>query len=190
MEELEKERAAMWAQWKAEMMNEGERVRRQASRKRLVQDCYEAVVQPCQVSVMNIVANVEVFLSNMPLTIGAVGLSWVTMGVVWFKFTEEMLDSCHRVHYFSEKCSFREFPGCFECDVNNPYYRAALSFHTLCSFVSLLACILFMAKVILAPSIVIDMLRNPTTSSPVGVWAIAMVCCFAGHGIVGEVRLT
>ena len=111
----------------------------------------------------------------------------MTQGVVWFKFTEEMVDSCQHVHYFSNHCSFQEFPGCFECDVNNPYYEVAINFHYLCSTVSAICCFLFLTKVILAPQAVLDMLNNPTTSTPCGVFCIAMVCTFAGHyGIMGE----
>ena len=104
------------------------------------------------------------------------------------KFMEEMVDSCHHVHYFSEQCAFREFPGCFRCDVDNPYYKVALKFHWMCSSVSALACVLFIAKVILAPNVVLEMLQNPTTSTPAGVWCIAMVCTFAGqHALFGEI---
>ena len=98
-----------------------------------------------------------------------------------------MVDSCQHVHYFSSQCKFREFPGCFECDVTNPWYQLALNFHWLCSTVSGIACILFILKVILAPHTVIHMLKNPTTSTPVGVFCIAMVCTFAGQrGAFGE----
>ena len=97
-----------------------------------------------------------------------------------------MVSTCQHVHYFSNQCTFREFPGCFECDVNNPYYKVALYFHWFCSSVAALSCILFITKVILAPQVVWDMLKNPTTSTPAGVFCIAMVCTFAGYGLAGE----
>ncbi|CAB9507167.1 expressed unknown protein [Seminavis robusta] len=187
MQELEKERVAMMELWKAEMRREEERMRQE--QQRLFHDfgCYEAIIRPCIDSLLSMLATFEVVLSNMPLTVGAVGLSWVTQGTVWFKFTEEVVSTCVHAHYFSDQCSFLEFPGCFACDVTNPYYQAALYFHLFCSSVSALCCLLFLAKVILAPNVVLDMLKNPTTSTPVGVWCIAVVCTFAGqYGIVGE----
>lgn len=187
LEELEKERTVMLAQWKSEMRMEQERMRQDGSRQRLSRDCYDALIKPWVDPIISVLSNAEVVLSNMPVTIGALGLSWVTMGVVWFKFTEEMLDSCQHVHYFSSRCKFREFPGCFECDETNQYYKIALHFHWLCSTVSAIACGLFVLKIILAPQTVLHMLQNPTTSTPVGVWCIAMVCTFAGqHGALGE----
>lgn len=187
MQDLELERAALMTKWKAEMMMEEERYLRQDSFGRLVVDCCEVLIKPCVGHFWIMFANTEVVLSNMPLTIGAVGLSWVTMGVVWFKFMEEMVDSCHLVDYFSEDCKYQEFPGCFECDVDNSWYKVALTFHQICSTVSGIACLLIVFKVIMAPNVVLDMLKNPTTCTPVGVWCMAMVCTFAGqHGLLGE----
>jgi len=84
MDDLERERATMLAEWKKEMLMEEERIRQQGSRQRLLRDFYEACCCSWLVdSVYSFLANAEVVLSNMPLTIGALGLSWVTMGVVW-----------------------------------------------------------------------------------------------------------
>merc|ERR1712238_650775 len=44
---------------------------------------------------------VENFIGNLPLTIGAVALAIVTLGVVWLKFAEEYLDTCEPVHFQS-----------------------------------------------------------------------------------------
>jgi hypothetical protein len=131
-------------------------------------------------------ATVEVFIANVPLTIGAMGLSWVTMGTVWFKFMEENNDSCRPVHYYSPQCTFSEFPGCFQCDTSLPIYQLALYFHYLCSTVAATCCILFVLKTILAWPVVADELSNPTTSTPIGVVCIATVCAFAGQGKIGE----
>jgi len=99
-----------------------------------------------------------------------------------------MIESCHHVNYLSDSCTVRELPGCFECDTSDPRYKIALCFHWICSTVSGIACTLFILKVILAPNAVLDMLKNPTTSTPVGVWCLAMVGTFAGvHGTIGEV---
>jgi hypothetical protein len=49
---------------------------------------------------------VEAFIGNLPLTIGAVAMAVVTLGVVWFKFAEECLDTCEPVHFHSSQCTF------------------------------------------------------------------------------------
>ena len=132
-------------------------------------------------------ATVEVFLANMPLTIGGLGLSWVTLGVIWFKFMEESIGACTPVHYYSDQCSFPEFPGCFACDTTNPIYRTALTFHLCCHVVAGLCCLLFFLKVLTGGAAVLDELRNPATSTPMGVVGITMVCVFAGRfGWFGE----
>ena len=128
----------------------------------------------------------EVFLSNIPLTIGAVGLSWVTQGVVWFKFMEENIDSCTPVHFNSPACTFPEFPGCFDCDTANSVYRIVLTWHYFCHVVAGTCCFLFLLKVLLAWQLVVDELKNPATSTPMGVVCITAVCVFAGRGLIGE----
>jgi hypothetical protein len=50
----------------------------------------------------------ESFFANLPLTIGAIALSIATLGVVWFKFAEETMDSCIPVHFHSVQCTFPE----------------------------------------------------------------------------------
>ena len=50
----------------------------------------------------------ESFFANLPLTIGAISLSAATLGVDWFKFAEENMDSCQRVHFHSAQCTFPE----------------------------------------------------------------------------------
>ena len=78
----------------------------------------------------------ETFISNLPQTIGAVALAIVTLGVVWFKFAEENMDSCVPVHYRSHHCTFYEFPGCFECETSTKWYNFAVHFHYCCSAVA------------------------------------------------------
>lgn len=53
----------------------------------------------------------ESFFGNLPLTIGAIGLSIGNLGVDWFKFTEESLSSCQPVHFHSAQCTFPEVRG-------------------------------------------------------------------------------
>ena len=130
--------------------------------------------------------NVFVFLSNMPLTIGAVGLGWVTQGVVWFKFMEENTDSCVTTRFNAPECTYPEFPGCFECDTTNRIYQVVVLFHYFCHLVGFLCCILFLLKAVLAWQVVVDELSNPATSTPMGVVCITMVCVAAGRGVIGE----
>lgn len=129
----------------------------------------------------------EVFLSNMPLTIGAVVLSWVTQGTIWFKFMEENIDACQPAYFYSKQCTYPEFPGCFECDTTNPIYLAVVSFHYFCHLIALTCSLLFVGKCILAWKVVIDELQNPATASPIGVVCITLICVAAGRlGVIGE----
>jgi hypothetical protein len=147
---------------------------------------YKTFFEPSLESIASFLATAEVFVANLPLTIGAVGLSWVTMGTVWFKFFEENSDSCTPVHFYSPQCTFPEFPGCFECNVEESLYQLALRFHYFCSLFAGCCCVLFFLKFIIAWKVVVDELRNPTTSTPMGVVCIATVCVFAGQGPIGE----
>jgi lipopolysaccharide export LptBFGC system permease protein LptF len=89
MRELEIEKESLILQWKREFQEEQRRIAQaQAPQMKF----YTRIVQPCFVAICDFLAVAEVFLSNLPLTIGAIALSWVTMGVVWFKFMEENLD--------------------------------------------------------------------------------------------------
>ena len=77
MNELEKERETLLLQWKQELEEE---------RQRLNQPfwipIYEKLCQPYVESIVSLLSLLEVFIANLPLTIGAVGLSWVTMGTL------------------------------------------------------------------------------------------------------------
>jgi hypothetical protein len=87
LNELEDERQIFLEKWKAESARFRTRTRRRNG-----ESPGNEGVPPIWNRYLpsSILENAEVFLSIMPLTIGAVGLSWVTMGVVWFKFMEEM----------------------------------------------------------------------------------------------------
>jgi hypothetical protein len=132
----------------------------------------------------------ETFIGNLPLTIGAVALAIVTLGCVWFKFAEEMLDSCTPVHYHSSQCSFPEFPGCFYCDTSDKAYKLAYGFHCGCSICAGLIVMLFFLKICIARKTVMDEMNSPTTSSPAGLMCMTIVCVFAGHGVIGQAMVT
>lgn len=59
-------------------------------------------------SIFPFLAWAESFFANLPLTIGAIALSIASLGVVWFKFAEENMDSCIPVHFHSAQCTFPE----------------------------------------------------------------------------------
>ncbi|CAB9507164.1 expressed unknown protein [Seminavis robusta] len=185
MVELEKERAKLVAQWREEWEKEEEHLRQRDPKRKLFRALYNKIGQ-CLDALMYFFSSFEVFISNMPLTIAALALSWVSMGCVWFKFMEEQIDDCHHVHFYSPQCTFPEFPGCFECNLENKWYILGVNFHYFCSIVSFTFCSMIMLKVIIAWDVVLDELGNPTTSTPAGVFCIAMVCVFAGRGPVGE----
>jgi hypothetical protein len=190
VQELEKEREVLIAQWKAEFESEhnthpGSEMKQTESS---IQRYVSSYTTPCWESVVALLSYAEVFISNMPMTIGAVGLSWVTMGVVWFKFTEEMLPQCVPTHYNSPQCTFLEFPGCFSGEGchSSPIFRSALVFHYFCHIVAGTCCLMFLLKAVVAWRVVVDELSDPTKSTPMGVVCITMVCVFSGRGAVGE----
>lgn len=190
VEELENEREILIAQWKAEF--ESESNEHPDSRQNQLAYSTNAFVRsyitPYWDSIIALLSYLEVFISNMPMTIGAVGLSWVTMGVVWFKFTEEMLPGCTATHYNNPQCGFLEFPGCFSGEGchDNPIYQSALVFHYFCHFVAGTCCLVFLLKTVVAWRVVVDELSDPTKSTPMGVVCITMVCVFSGRGAIGE----
>jgi hypothetical protein len=183
---LDKEKDRLVARWKEEWENEEEFLRQQDPKRKLMRDLFKMVGRTLD-WLMYAFSSAEVFISNMPLTIAALALSWVSMGCCWFKFMEENVPTCFHVHYYSPQCTFPEFPGCFECDLDNDWYNIALRWHYFCSSVSFLFCAVIILKAIIAWDVVIDELGNPTTSTPLGVFCVAMVCVFAGRGTVGEV---
>ena len=130
------------------------------------------------------------FISNLPLTIGAIALALVTLGIVWFKFAEEMMESCQPVHFHSSRCHYGEFPGCFDCDTSRRMFKVALNFHLACSGLAGFIAILFFAKIFIARDIVFDEMNSPTTASPAGLMCMTLVCVFAGKGFIGEIIVT
>eukprot|EP00934_Nitzschia_sp_Nitz4_P007007 Nitzschia sp. Nitz4//scaffold321_size20361//17423//20242//NITZ4_008689-RA/size20361-augustus-gene-0.1-mRNA-1//-1//CDS//3329547793//6997//frame0 len=182
--EMEEERQALMNQWHEDFVNQQDR---QYELLHPVRKMGQELTSCIWELIWRFLVTAEVFVSNMPLTIGAVGLSWVTQGVIWFKFMEENIDSCTTVRFNSPQCTFPEFPGCFECDQSNPIYRGVVTFHYICHSVGFLCCLLFIGKCILAWRVVADELSNPATSTPCGVVCITIICVAAGRGLIGEI---
>jgi hypothetical protein len=180
--DLKKERDSLKERWKIEF--EQERKQQQSS----PDSMWASFSLVCNLDPMyKVFSYLEVYLSNMPITIGAVGLSWVTQGTIWFKFMEEMTDACTPVFFYSKQCDYPEFPGCFECDTTHQAYLAAITFHYICHCVAFTCCFLFIAKCILAWKVVADELSNPATATPIGVVCITLICVAAGRfGFIGE----
>jgi len=129
----------------------------------------------------------EIFIENAPLTIGAIALSWVMMGMVWFKCMEEFLPSCRPVQFWSSRCRFRELPGCFYCsEIDNAYYKIAHGFRYGCNIFAAILISVIVSKCVLAWKIVQDDLSNPTTSAPFGLIAMGTNMLADGHGLVGQ----
>jgi hypothetical protein len=187
---LEKERAKLIAQWKAEAQEEAELSYRERLQDNRNNPQIDALWQALWTRLYRFVTKVAIFVANVPLMIGAVALSVVTLGVVWFKFAEENLDSCEPVHFHSSQCTFPEFPGCFYCNTNSKMYQAALAFHFGCTAIAGLLAMLFVLKVLLAPQVVLDEMSSPTTASPAGLLCMTTVCVFAGQGTVGQIVVT
>lgn len=176
---LEKERAFLLNKWREEARAEDERNRLAAEHNRL----HRRIGRYLHSNF----AWVEAFISNLPLTIGAISVAFATLGVDWFKFVEENLDSCKPVHFHSSQCTFPEFPGCFYCDTSVPMYKVAANFHQVCSGVAGILALSFLAKLILARRVVFDELSSPTTAAPAGLTCMTLNIVFAGRGLAGEI---
>jgi hypothetical protein len=113
---LEKEREKLIAQWKAEAQAEAERAKQIEEQNRWhcrigrsLEERFSAYLE----NAFHWLALGETFISNLPLTIGAVAMAVATLGVDWFKFAEETMESCEPVHFHSSQCTFPEFPVSF-----------------------------------------------------------------------------
>lgn len=82
------------------------------------------------------------------------------------------------------------FPGCFFCDVTDPFYQIAVKFHFTCSAIAGVLALSFVLKILLATNVVLDEMSSPTTASPAGLICMTTVCVFAGRGFVGQVLVS
>jgi hypothetical protein len=108
---LEKEREKLIKQWRAEARAEDEAVRKREEENRWdrrVARYLESEFTRFMDKSFKFFAWGESFIANLPLTIGAIALALATLGVDWFKFTEENLDSCEPVHFHSAQCTYPE----------------------------------------------------------------------------------
>lgn len=53
----------------------------------------------------------KLFVRNLPLSAASISFTIVLLGIVWFKWAEELLSSCKEVTFHSSQCSLPEFPG-------------------------------------------------------------------------------
>lgn len=187
---LERERAKLINQWREEARAEEEAARREKENNRW----YRRLSRQFDTDAQNFLSGSfkfftwwEQFIANLPLTIGAVALAIANLGVVWFKFAEENLESCEPVHFHSSQCSFPEFPGCFYCDKNARMYKVAVDFHFTCSAISGVLVFVFLSKLLFAWNVVLDELSSPTTATPAGLVCQALDVVFAGRGLVGMI---
>lgn len=186
---LEKEREQVHQQWKAEYFAETERTRLEREEQRWHRR-FSRWFGTLGAKIWRFITTIEMFISNLPAAIGAVAMAVATLGVVWFKFTEETLETCERVHFHSSQCTFPEFPGCFYCDTTVPLYQVALKFHYGCNVVAGILAFMFVAKILLATRVVIDEMASPVTASPAGLLCMTTVCVFAGRGLIGQIMVS
>ncbi|GKY98530.1 hypothetical protein MPSEU_000810000 [Mayamaea pseudoterrestris] len=185
---LDIERARLIKQWKSE-------ARAEAHAKRDNQDCWCAHVSQWLTDIRDAPSRwqelllwVEPVVANLPLTIGAIALAVVNIGVDWFKFAEEHDPHCMSVHFHSaSQCSFPEFPGCYYCDTHTELYRLASAFRLSCLLIGGLMALTFLAKLIFYHRIVVDELSSPTTAAPAGLVCAAFAIVFAGKGLCGMI---
>jgi len=187
---LEKERTKLIKQWRAEAKAEEEAERKTREHNmwyRRLGRYMDAEFGSVMGGAFKFFTWAEAFIGNLPLTIGAIALAIATLGVDWFKFAEENMDSCEPVHFHSSQCSFPEFPGCFYCDTNAKMYKVALSFHWGCSTFAGILALTFIAKLVFARRVVFDELSSPTTATPAGLLCMTLDVVFAGRGLVGQI---
>jgi len=122
----------------------------------------------------------KLLICNLPLSSAAISFSIVLLGIVWLKWTEEILPSCKEANFHSSQCTYPEFPGCYFCDEYNPYYRLATQFHTVCSLTAGISVLLFFVKAILCWRVFMDEMSSPTTASPSGLIFMTMALGFVG----------
>jgi hypothetical protein len=101
---LEKERRKLFKQWKAEARAEAEAKRMFENENRWFRRFGRSMSR----DVLKRIVWLETLFANMPLTIGSIAVANATLGVDWFKFTEESLASCRPVHFHSTQCTFPE----------------------------------------------------------------------------------
>jgi len=105
---LEKERTKLIEQWKEEAKVEADLLRKQEESNRWHRRLWNTFVGQLHnfgMKAFRCLTIVENFIGNLPLSLGAVALAIVTLGVVWFKFAEEYLDDCEPVHFHSSQCT-------------------------------------------------------------------------------------
>ena len=130
-------------------------------------------------------AKTEVLISNLPNTSSGLAVSFSSMGNIWYKYMEMNNVTCIPVAYRSPECTFPEFPGCFNCNVEDELYQIALTFHYICQIICLIFGVLFLMKLILARQVIADEISNPITMSPLGLYCIAMAVIAVGKGLIG-----
>jgi hypothetical protein len=88
-QDLEEERSALMAQWREDFNRENSGGRQNTT----IGDAMKLLVDKLAACLLDpfwrFLSYAEVFIANMPMTIAGVGLSWVTQGVIWFKFMGE-----------------------------------------------------------------------------------------------------
>ena len=193
MHMLRKERERLIAIWKEEHKREMEAMRKFEEANRWYNRFYnwsQTVFSSFTAKLKKFSSSAETCISNLPLTVGAIALAIATLGVVWFKFVEENLDTCVPVHYRAAQCTFPEFPGCFYCDKSVKWYQYAVRFHYFCSSIAGSLAFCFILKVIVAFRVVTDEMSLPTTSSPAGLTCMTLVLVGAGQGMIGQFVVT
>jgi hypothetical protein len=108
---LEKERQKLYRKWKKEAKVEERAKRKLIEENRWYRRLFRHLHSELSILTGNIfcvLAWMESFFANLPLTIGAIALACANLGVDWFKFTEGNLKSCNPVHFHSAQCTFPE----------------------------------------------------------------------------------
>lgn len=138
--------------------------------------------------VYRILIFMKLFVCNLPLSFSGISFSIALLGILWLNYAKENLPSCKEVNFHSSQCAFPEFPGCYFCDEYNPWYRLAIRFHNICSYIAGTSVLLFFVKPISCWRIFIDDMSSPTTSSPSGLIFMTLALSAVGQfGNVGSI---
>jgi hypothetical protein len=108
---LEKERGKLIKQWRMEAKADEKAAQQEAEDNQWYNRLYRYGMEVWKDQSKRMYKKltwVEAFIANLPLTIGGVALAFANLGVDWFKFAEETMDSCMPVHFHSAQCTFPE----------------------------------------------------------------------------------
>lgn len=127
------ERASLIKQWREEAKAEEDARRREQEYNRWYRKLgryFESKFEGLSGRIIKKLAWTEAFIANIPLTIGGIALATANLGVDWFKFAEENMESCEPVRLVSSilvnMLLFSDHFICFNRSTSTPHNAHSL----------------------------------------------------------------